>query len=202
MWTAPGVRTLLRHAGDRALMRRRFGPHVCRRHRVSSERCGSLVDTHPPRQTAKLGEVTGLDVPTLNCRILDPRSTPTKRLLRLRGERLERPFAHLYETGGMRRVHLRGHENTLKRALVQAGAFNLALLMRRLVGIGTPRSLQVAVWRCSRASGRSCGAQSVWKARSGCSRLTDGTDCARSSHALSVALGVNPAPCWPRLAEP
>jgi transposase len=33
------------------------------------------------------------------------------RLLRLRRERLERPFAHLYETGGMRRVFLRGHEN-------------------------------------------------------------------------------------------
>jgi transposase len=33
---------------------------------------------------------------------------PGLRLLRLRGERLERPFAHLYETGGMRRVHLRG----------------------------------------------------------------------------------------------
>ena len=38
-------------------------------------------------------------------RIRGPRGL---RLLRLRGERLERPFAHLYETGGMRRVHLRG----------------------------------------------------------------------------------------------
>ena len=65
-----------------------------------------------------------------------------KRLLRQRGERLERPFAHLYETGRMRRVHLRGHENILKRVLVHAGASNLGLLMRHLVGIGTPRSLQ------------------------------------------------------------
>ena len=40
-----------------------------------------------------------------------------KRLLRQRGERLERPFAHLYETGRMRRVHLRGHDNILKRVL-------------------------------------------------------------------------------------
>jgi transposase len=39
-------------------------------------------------------------------RIRGPRG---RRLLRLRGERLERPFAHLYETGGMRRVFLRGH---------------------------------------------------------------------------------------------
>ena len=65
-----------------------------------------------------------------------------KRLLRQRGERLERPNAHLYETGRMRRVHLRGHENILKRVLLHAGALNLGLLMRRLVGIGTPRSLQ------------------------------------------------------------
>jgi transposase len=65
-----------------------------------------------------------------------------KRLLRLRGERLERPFAHLYETGRMRRVHLRGHDNILKRVLLQAGACNLGLLMRQLIGVGTPRSLQ------------------------------------------------------------
>ena len=64
------------------------------------------------------------------------------RLLRLRGERLERPFAHLYETGGMRRVHLRGHTNILKRLLIHAGGFNLGLLMRQLIGVGTPRGLQ------------------------------------------------------------
>jgi transposase len=65
-----------------------------------------------------------------------------KRLLRLRGERLERPFAHLYETGGMRRTHLRGHDNILKRLLVHTGAYNLGLWMRTMVGVGTPRGLQ------------------------------------------------------------
>jgi transposase len=64
------------------------------------------------------------------------------RLLRLRGERLERPFAHLYETGGMRRVHLRGHTNILKRLLIHTGGCNLGLLMRQLTGVGTPRGLQ------------------------------------------------------------
>ena len=64
------------------------------------------------------------------------------RLLRLRGERLERPFAHLYETGGMRRVHLRGHTNIRKRLLIHASGFNLGLLMRHLIGVGTPRALQ------------------------------------------------------------
>jgi hypothetical protein len=64
------------------------------------------------------------------------------RLLRLRGERLERPFAHLYETGGMRRVYLRGHTNIRKRLLIHAGGLNLGLLMRQLIGVGTPCGLQ------------------------------------------------------------
>jgi transposase len=72
-------------------------------------------------------------------RIRSPRGL---RLLRLRGERLERPFAHLYETGGLRRVHLRGHTNIRKRLLIHAGGFNLGLLMRQLIGVGTPRGLQ------------------------------------------------------------
>src|SRR5262249_54262356 len=65
-----------------------------------------------------------------------------KRLLRKRGELLERPCAHPYETGGLRRAHVRGHENVLKRLLVHASAFNLGLWMRTLFGIGTPRRLQ------------------------------------------------------------
>ena len=70
------------------------------------------------------------------------RGTRGQRLLRQRGERVERPFAHLFETGRMRRVHLRGHPNILKRLLVHTAGFNLGLLMRRLTGVGTPRSLQ------------------------------------------------------------
>src|SRR5215469_226643 len=63
-------------------------------------------------------------------------------LLRRRGEFLERSFAHAYETGGMRRVYLRGRENVLKRVLLQVGALNLSLVMRRVFGKGTPRGLQ------------------------------------------------------------
>ena len=70
------------------------------------------------------------------------RGTRGQRLLRQRGEWLERPFAHLFETGRLRRTHLRGHPNILKRLLVHVGAFNLGLLMRQLTGVGTPRSLQ------------------------------------------------------------
>ncbi len=65
-----------------------------------------------------------------------------KSLMRRRGELLERPFAHMLETGGMRRTHLRRHDNILKRLLVHAAGVNLGLLMRTLFGVGTPRSLQ------------------------------------------------------------
>jgi len=65
-----------------------------------------------------------------------------KRLLRRRGEKLERGFAHLLETGAMRRAHARGQDNILKRMLVHAAGHNLGLLMRARHGIGTPRSLQ------------------------------------------------------------
>ena len=48
----------------------------------------------------------------------------------------------MLETGGMRRTHLRGHINILKRMLVHVGGFNLGLVMRRLLGVGKPRRLQ------------------------------------------------------------
>jgi len=65
-----------------------------------------------------------------------------KELLRRRGELLERSFAHAYETGGMRRVHLRGRDNVLKRVLIHLGGLNLSLVMRQQLGKGTPRALQ------------------------------------------------------------
>ena len=63
------------------------------------------------------------------------------RLLRQRGEKLERWNQHLYDRGRMRRIHLRGRENILKRLVVHSGAANLGLLMRTLFGKGTPRGL-------------------------------------------------------------
>ena len=65
-----------------------------------------------------------------------------KRLQKLRSELTERSFAHMYETGGMRRVYLRGRENILKRLLVQGAAFNLSLVLRKALGVGKPRQLQ------------------------------------------------------------
>ena len=68
-----------------------------------------------------------------------------KRLLRSRGEKLERTFAHCYETGGMRRLHLRGRDNIAKRVLVHAAGFNLGLLMRLRYALGKPRGLTAKV---------------------------------------------------------
>jgi transposase len=74
-------------------------------------------------------------------------SRKSKRLQRRRGELLERTFAHLCETGSHRRTRLRGRENVQKRYLMQAAAFNLGLVMRQLVGHGTPRALAGAAER-------------------------------------------------------
>jgi transposase len=65
-----------------------------------------------------------------------------KHLLRKRGELIERSFAHCYDTGGMRKTYLRGHQNILKRLLIHVGAFNLSLIFRTLLGSGTPRELR------------------------------------------------------------
>jgi len=65
-----------------------------------------------------------------------------KRLLRKRGELIERSFAHCYDTGGMRRTHLRKRNNILKRLLVHVAGMNLGLLLRSVYGVGTPRGLQ------------------------------------------------------------
>ena len=67
-----------------------------------------------------------------------------KRLQKLRSELTERSFAHLYETGGMRRLHLRGRDNILKRLLAHGAAFNLSLILRKTLGVGKPRQLQGA----------------------------------------------------------
>jgi len=65
-----------------------------------------------------------------------------KRLQKIRSELTERSFAHLYETGAMRRVYLRGRDNILKRLLLQGAAFNLSLILRKALGAGKPRQLQ------------------------------------------------------------
>jgi len=65
-----------------------------------------------------------------------------QKLRKKRGEYVERTFAHCYDTGGMRRTHLREHPNILKRLLIHVAGFNLGLVMRSLFGVGTARGFQ------------------------------------------------------------
>ena len=78
-------------------------------------------------------------------------ATYGKELLRRRGQHVERSFEHVLDEGGARRTTLRGRENITKRYLVQAMSYNLSLLMRTLVGIGTPK--QALAKACSAIEG-------------------------------------------------
>src|SRR3954463_8714806 len=73
-----------------------------------------------------------------------------KKAMRRRAEIVERSFAHNLDRGGMRRTWLRGRENVHKRYLVHVAGHNLGILMRRLIGAGTPRgaAAHVRVFLC------------------------------------------------------
>jgi transposase len=102
----------------------------------------------------------------------------SKRLQKKRSELVERSFAHVCETGGGRRSWLRGLENVTKRYAVQVAAHNLGLLMRKLFGVGKPRTLQ------------GDGGSSVWIAWGLYWLLSsqDGDSCGRGIRLLHVAI--------------
>ena len=67
------------------------------------------------------------------------KSQSGRALLRKRGMHLERSFEHVLDEGGLRRATLQGTENLTKRHKIAAACFNLSLLMRTLLGVGTPK---------------------------------------------------------------
>jgi transposase len=69
------------------------------------------------------------------------RSGVAREAFKLRAELVERSFALVLDRGGMRRAWLRGRENLRKRYLAHVAGYNLGLIMRLLVGAGTPREL-------------------------------------------------------------
>ena len=85
------------------------------------------------------------------------RGERSKRLQKLRSELAERSFAHMYETGGMRRVYLRGRQNILKRLLIQGAGFNLSIYIRNAFGVGKPRAMQGRMPKATRRSNSSSG---------------------------------------------
>src|SRR3954452_10128187 len=66
--------------------------------------------------------------------------------MRNRAERVERSFAHILDRGGLRRTWLRGRENVHKRSLIHVAGHNLGLLMRLLIGAGTPKGAVARGW--------------------------------------------------------
>src|SRR3954463_7427774 len=74
------------------------------------------------------------------------RSEVGKQAMRQRAELVERSFAHILDRGGMRRTWLRGRENVHKRYLIHVAGHNLGLLMRRLIGAGTPKEAVASGW--------------------------------------------------------
>jgi hypothetical protein len=80
-----------------------------------------------------------------------------KRLQKKRSEYVERTFAQVCETGGGRRSWLRGLLEVSKRYLMQVAGHNLGVIMRRLCGKGTPRSLQGA------CAGLRAGVRAWWR---------------------------------------
>ena len=90
-----------------------------------------------------------------------------KALMRLRAEKVERSFAHCLETGGLRRIYLRGLENIRKRYIVHVAGFNLGIVMRKLLGAGTPRGMaglkglvRTCLWLMEKAMARR---SEVWR---------------------------------------
>ena len=93
----------------------------------------------------------------------------SKRLQRLRSEHCERSFAHVCETGGMRRTWLCGLENVTKRYRIAVAAHNLGRILRKLLGTGKPRTLQGGADECALAPLVGAVLIDLW--RSGCGIL-------------------------------
>jgi hypothetical protein len=116
----------------------------------SYSRCSELsngwLQTAPARTTEVLpvrgsgiGSVTSFTA-VLDCLLRVPlRASLAKRFLGKRGMHLERSFKHVLDEGRLRRATFQGTENLTKRHKIAAACFNLSLLMRTLLGVGTPK---------------------------------------------------------------
>jgi transposase len=60
-----------------------------------------------------------------------------RQLMRLRGQHIERSFAHILDCAGMRKATLRGQINLQKRYSFAAACYNLSQLLRKNFGCGT-----------------------------------------------------------------
>lgn len=101
----------------------------------------AIRDPHRHRRVDRLAEAARS---ALEAARLTVSSDSGQALLKRRAELVERSFEHVLDCGGARRTTLRGQENIRKRYLIQAACANLSLLMRHLVGVGTPKQALAA----------------------------------------------------------
>jgi len=97
------------------------------------------VISDPRRAQRRFDQLSSVQRQTLARAQRSVSSQYGKKLLRKRGQHIERSFAHVLDAGGMRRATLRGLENLNKRHQIAAACYNLSQLLRRLYGIGTPK---------------------------------------------------------------
>lgn len=97
------------------------------------------VISDPRRAQRRLDKLSNAQRQTLTRAQRSVSSKYGRKLLRKRGQHIERSFAHVLDAGGMRHATLRGLENLNKRHQIAAACYNLSQLLRRLYGIGTPK---------------------------------------------------------------
>jgi transposase len=114
------------------------------------------------------------------------KTAKSKRLQRLRSERVERCFAHVCDSGGARRSWLRGIDKVRKRLLASAMARNLSLLMRKLFGMGTAKSLQDEGGLDPLLQLARIAAQAIWAAFNA-RRTLNHNERRKPSHAVALA---------------
>jgi len=69
------------------------------------------------------------------------------RLMRMRGQHIERSFAHILDCGGMRKATLRGKVNLQKRYNFASTCYNLSQLLRKKFGCGTLKMALATGWQ-------------------------------------------------------
>jgi len=97
------------------------------------------VISDPHRDQRRLDKLTTPERQNLARAQRSATSKYGRKLLRKRGQHIERSFAHVLDAGGMRRTNLRGLDNLNKRHQIAAACYNLSQLLRRLYGVGTPK---------------------------------------------------------------
>lgn len=100
---------------------------------------GIRINVKDPIDNRRLDKLSDEDRAVVESARHTTSSESGKDLMKRRGMHLERSFAHILDDGGGRRTTLRGRSNILKRYRIQAMGMNLSLLMRALIGVGTPK---------------------------------------------------------------